>query len=406
MERKVIIVGGGLNGTALALALASGGLGSVLVDALPADTRANAKFDGRAYALALSSQRMLAALGLWAGLADKAERIAHVKVADGRPGKGAMGPHLHFDSNEMDGEGAGFMLEDRHLRPALLAALAAEPLITHIAPTQVVAQNLGLNGASITLADGQVIEGMLLVGCDGRSSEVAVRAGITRQGHDYGQVALVCALKHALPHHGTAHQLFLPAGPLAVLPLPNNHSSIVWTETSARAELINAMDDAGYMAALRPVFGNFLGEISRVGGRFSYPLNLTVATELTRARLALVGDAAHGIHPLAGQGLNLGLRDVASLAEVLIEAARRGEDIGAGDVLARYARWRRADIASLSLMTDGVNHLFSNDNPLLRAGRSLGLGLVNALPGLRRRLMDEAAGLSGHLPRLMRGHSI
>jgi len=406
MDRKIIIVGGGLNGTALALALASGGLPSVLIDSLPADIRANPAFDGRAYALALSSQRMLAALGLWSGLKDGAERIAHVKVADGRPGQGALGPHLHFDSDEMDGEGAGFMVEDRHLRPALLGALAAQPLITHITPAKVVDQQITTKGAQVTLEDGRVITGAVLVGCDGRASSVASRAGITRQGHEYGQTALVCALQHELPHHGTAHQLFLPAGPLAVLPLPGNRSSIVWTESTAQAQTINAMDDVGYLAALRPVFGDFLGKISLAGGRFSYPLALSVATELSRARLALVGDAAHGIHPLAGQGLNLGLRDVASLAEVLIDAARRGEDIGAADVLARYASWRRADIASLTLVTDGVNSLFSNDNPVLRATRSFGLGLVNAIPSLRRRLMDEAAGLSGRLPRLMRGHRI
>ena len=406
MSNRVIIVGGGLNGAALALALASAGQPSLLVDALPPETRADPAFDGRAYALALSSQRMLAALGLWRELAGKAERIAHVKVADGRPNSGVCGPHLHFNADELDGEGAGFMLEDRHLRPALLAAIAGQKLITHLAPAKVVTQNSGPNTASITLDDGRKFEGALLVGCDGRASAVAARAGIARQGHDYGQIALVCALTHEKPHNGTAYQLFLPAGPLAILPLKGNRCSIVWSESASRATAIAALNDADYMAALRPVFGNFLGEISLCGARFSYPLSLTLATELTRPRLALVGDAAHGIHPLAGQGLNLGLRDVASLAEVISDATRRGEDLGGALVLARYARWRRSDIAANSIVTDGVNHLFSNDNPILRAGRSLGLGVVNAWPGLRRYLMAEAAGLHGTLPRLMQGQAL
>ncbi|MEX0968807.1 MAG: UbiH/UbiF/VisC/COQ6 family ubiquinone biosynthesis hydroxylase [Paracoccaceae bacterium] len=406
MKNQVIIVGGGLNGAALALALASVGQASLLIDALPAKTRADPGFDGRAYALALSSQRMLAALGLWGGLADVAERIAHVKVADGRPNSGANGLHLHFNADELDGEGAGFMVEDRHLRPALLAAIAKQKHITHLAPAKVVGQSISPNAVAITLQDGSTHEGALLVGCDGRASEVAARAGIMRQGHDYGQTALVCALSHEKPHFGTAYQLFLPAGPLAVLPLKGNRCSIVWSESAERAATISAMDDAGYMAALRPVFGNFLGKISLSGARFSYPLSLTLASELTRPRLALVGDAAHGIHPLAGQGLNLGLRDVASLAEVLCDASRRGEDIGSDIVLARYGRWRRSDIAANAIVTDGVNHLFSNDNLILRAGRSLGLGLVNSWPGLRRRLMEEAAGTHGNLPRLMQGQGL
>jgi 2-octaprenyl-6-methoxyphenol hydroxylase len=214
----------------------------------------------------------------------------------------------------------------------------------------------------------------------------------------------VTAVHHDRNHEGTAHQYFMPSGPLAILPLPGgHHSSIVWSEAEKTAQAVQALDDAGYLAALRPRFGDFLGEISLAGARFTYPLNLTLAESFVRPRIALVGDAAHGVHPIAGQGLNLGFRDVGALAEVLILAARRGEDIGAVDVLERYERWRRFDSTALALGMDGVNKLFSNDNPVLRAARDLGLGLVNAVPGLRRGFMRQAAGLQGELPKLLAG---
>jgi 2-octaprenyl-6-methoxyphenol hydroxylase len=235
---------------------------------------------------------------------------------------------------------------------------------------------------------------------------VARRAGIRRRGRDYGQTSLVSAVAHERPHGGIAHQFFMPAGPLAILPLPCERSSIVWTETTARAAAIAEQDDAGYLAELHPRFGDFLGDIRLGGARYSYPLGLSLAERIVGDRLALAGDAAHGIHPLAGQGLNLGLRDIATLAEVVVAARRRGQDIGAPDVLAAYERWRRFDIALLAAATDGINRLFSNDNPLLRLCRDLGLGAVNRLPALRRVLIGEAAGLSGDLPLLMRGRPL
>ncbi|MBP9950864.1 MAG: FAD-dependent monooxygenase, partial [Cypionkella sp.] len=256
-------------------------------------------------------------------------------------------------------------------------------------------------------ASGRELRARMLVGCDGRASGVAARAGIARTGWGYGQTALVTAIAHEKDHQGIAHQFFMPAGPLAILPLPGgHHSSIVWSETEAQAAAIQALGDDEYLEALRPRFGDFLGEISLAGARFTYPLSLTLANSLVAARLALVGDAAHGVHPIAGQGLNLGLRDVAALAEVLIKAARRGEDIGAVDVLERYQRWRRFDSTVLALGMDGVNRLFSNDNPLLRAGRDLGLGVVNAVPQLRRGFMRQAAGLKADLPKLLAGQAI
>ena len=301
----------------------------------------------------------------------------------------------------------GFMLEDRHLYAAFLAALAENPRITLLSGETVVAQDTNATTACVTLASGKTLRARLLIGCDGRSSGTAARAGITRTGWSYGQTAIVTAIAHEKTHRGIAHQFFMPSGPLAILPLPGGYrSSIVWSQTDATARAIAALPDDQYLAALRPRFGDFLGAISLAGARFSYPLNLTLANSFIAERLALVGDAAHGVHPIAGQGLNLGLRDVAALAQVLVIAARRGEDLGAADVLARYQRWRRFDSTFLALGMDAVNHLFSNDNPILRVGRDLGLAAVNALPALRRGLIRQAAGLTGDLPRLLAGQAL
>jgi 2-octaprenyl-6-methoxyphenol hydroxylase len=402
----VLIVGGGLNGPVLALALAQGGLSSIVLDARSAEVQAAPDFDGRAYALALGSRRMLTALGLWGGLAGNAQTIEEIKISDGRAGEGAAPLFLHFHGQEIDAGPMGHILEDRFLRGALLEAMAASPLIGHRPSSPVTGQAALPGRAEVTLAGGEVLRAPLLVACDGRDGGVARRAGIRRRGRDYGQWSLVAAVAHERPHRGIAYQAFMPEGPLAILPLPGYRSSIVWTETAARAEAIAALDAAAYLEVLRPRFGDFLGEISLAGGRYSYPLGLSLAERCVGARLALVGDAAHGIHPLAGQGLNLGLRDVATLAEVVVAAHRRGQDIGAADVLAGYERWRRFDIAALALATDGINRLFSNDNPVLRLGRVLGLGLVGSIPPLRRALIAEAAGLSGDLPALLRGRPI
>ncbi|MHA7888839.1 FAD-dependent monooxygenase [Roseicyclus sp.] len=404
-DADILIVGGGLNGPCLALACAQAGLSSIVIDALPEDVRQGAEFDGRSYALALASVRMLRALGLWDGLEDAAQPILQIKASDGRAGEGAAPFFLHFDSAELEEGPMGHMLEDRHLRRALMAAMEAETLILHRPATTVVAQSTE-GAARVTLASGEVLTGRVLIGADGRRSGTAARAGIRRTGWDYGQTALVAAIAHERPHEGIAHQFFMPPGPLAILPLPGNRSSIVWSERHADAKRLMAADDAAFLDHLRPRFGDFLGEISLAGQRYTYPLNLTIANAFVGERLALVGDAAHGVHPIAGQGLNLGLRDVGALAEVLAEAKRRGEDIAAADVLARYQSWRRFDTAALALATDGVNRLFSNDNPALRLIRDIGMGAVSAIPSLRRAFMREAAGLTGDVPRLLQGRAL
>ncbi|WP_235829716.1 UbiH/UbiF/VisC/COQ6 family ubiquinone biosynthesis hydroxylase [Frigidibacter oleivorans] len=402
----VLIAGGGLNGPALALALAQAGLTVTVVDAQPARARAEAAFDGRAYALAIASKRLLSAIGVWPALAADAQPMTAVRASDGRAGEGAAPFFLDFRSAEIEEGPVGFMVEDRHLYAAFLSAMEASPAITHIPGTPVVAQAPAPAGIAVTLSDGRTLTARLLIGADGRGSATASRAGIRRTGWGYGQTALVAAIAHERPHGGVAQQFFMPSGPLAILPLTGNRSSIVWSERDATAADIAQLDDAGFLAVLRPRFGDHLGAISLCGPRFSYPLGLTLADRYVAPRLALVGDAAHGVHPIAGQGLNLGLRDVAALAEVLAEARRRGEDIGAADVLDRYQQWRRFDSTTLALGMDAVNRLFSNDNPILRAGRDLGMGLVQAVPALRRGFMRQAAGLSplaGPLPRLLQG---
>ncbi len=406
MNHDVIIAGGGLNGCALAIALATGGADVALVDPVATDARADPGFDGRSYALSIASKSMLSALSLWACLGDGAQPILDIRISDGRVGSGPSPMILEFDHAEIEEGPMGFMVEDRHLRPALLAAVAAEDRITSITGTSVKGQTPDASGITATLADGRDLRARLLVGCDGKRSGVAERAGIKRIGWDYGQNALVAAIAHERSHDGVAHQYFLPEGPLAILPLRDNRSSIVWTERRDRAQAVMQLSEEDYLDVLRPRFGDFLGEISLAGKRYTYPLGLGVAQSFVSDRVALAGDAAHSVHPIAGQGLNAGLRDVASLAEVLICARRRGEEIGRADVLARYEQWRRFDVMGLALATDGFNRLFSNDNPVLRAARDAGLGIVNKLPGLRRGFIREAAGLSGDRPRLLAGRPI
>ena len=398
----ILIVGGGLNGPALALALAQSGRSVTVIDALPETVRKDAAFDGRGYALALASVRLLRRIGVWAGVEAHAQPMLEIKVSDGRAGEGPSPFFLHFDHAEIEEGPMGHMIEDRYLRRALLDAMDEAEGITQVTDS-VSAQEVDEWGVTLTLASGERVSGRIVVGCDGRASGTAARAGIRRTGWGYGQTALVAAVAHELPHHGIAHQFFMPPGPLAILPLPGNVSSIVWSESEATAASFAALSDEDFMEVLRPRFGDFLGEISLKGKRFTYPLGLTIANSFVAERLALVGDAAHGMHPIAGQGLNAGLRDVGALAQVVSEAARRGEDFAAPDVLSRYQQWRRFDTATLAAVTDATNRLFSNDNPLLRLGRDLGMGVLGAMPGLRRGFIREAAGLTGDLPELMKG---
>jgi 2-octaprenyl-6-methoxyphenol hydroxylase len=399
----ILIVGGGLNGPVLALALAQAGFGVTIIDAAERETHLDAGFDGRAYALALASCRLLSAIGIWDRIRDQAQPMLEIKVSDGRAGEGPSPWILHFDHGEIEEGPMGHMIEDRFLRRALQDAIDAESGITHRTGVRVTAQEVDPANVSLTLSSGETLTGSMIVGADGRQSGTAERAGIGRSGWGYGQTAVVCAVSLEQDHGGIAHQFFMPAGPLAILPLTGRRSSIVWSETDARAAELMGMQEVDFLDALRPAFGSFLGGISLAGERYSYPLGLTLADSFIGPRLALVGDAAHGVHPIAGQGLNAGLRDVAALTEVLADARRRGEDPGTAGPLGRYQQWRRFDTTTLAFATDTFNRLFSNDNPALRLVRDIGMGAVNAVPGLRTTFMREAAGLTGDLPHLMKG---
>ena len=398
----IAIVGGGLNGPALALAAAQVGLRVIVLDATSHKPRKNAKFDGRAYALALASKRLLAAVGVWENVAQDAEPMLNIRVSDGHAGIGASPFFMDFDHAELEEGPMGYMVEDRHLRYALQAAMQTSPLIEYRLATRVTGQSTGPEGVTLSLANNQKITTRLLVGADGRQSGTAARAGITYTGWQYGQTALVCAVEHDRPHGGVAHQFFMPAGPMAVLPLSARRSTVVWSEKTDSAAVIKTLDDAAFLDVLRPRFGDFLGNIALTGGRFSYPLGMMIAKSYIAPNVALIGDAAHGVHPIAGQGLNAGLRDVAALIQVLSEAKQRGEDFASQPVLARYQLWRRFDATALAVATDGFNRLFSNDNPILRLGRDLGMGMINAMPKVRRCILREAAGMTGDLPDLMR----
>ncbi len=405
-DADVLIVGGGLNGPALALALAQGGLSAILCDALPKEVRADPQFDGRAYALSLTSRRMLEALDVWPSVAAHAQPVREIVVTDAKLDAPPSQLFLHFDHEELDQGPASQILEDRFLRPVLLRMLEETEGVEHRAPVRVVVTRMDAAGAEAELEDGTVLRARVLIACDGRDSPVAARAGIRRTGWDYGQTGLVCAIEHELPHHGVAYQQFLPGGPFAVLPLPGNRSSLVWSERRAEAERIAALPHDAYLEEVRRRLGDFLGEIRLAGKRFAYPLKLSLANAYVAPRLALVGDAAHGVHPIAGQGLNLGLRDAAALAEVLTDAARRGEDIGAVDILERYQRWRRFDDTAAAFGFDLVNRAFSNDFAPLRPLRDAALALAGAAKPLRRAFMRQAAGLTGQLPRLMEGRRL
>ena len=405
-DTDIIIVGGGLIGSALAIALSSIGFDVTVVDRQSNKLTKSQNFDGRAYALSHASIRMLKVLGIWNYFKENAQPILDIKVSDGRVGEGASDWFLHFDHQELEEGPMGHLIEDRYIREALKTDIEMSKQIKYIYNAEVISQNVKDTGVSLNLSDGQVLRAQLLVGCDGRNSKIAHWSNISHVGWDYNQTALVCALSHEKQHFGVAHQFFNPAGPLAILPLKGNKSSIVWTETKDRAKHINDMCDEDYLNALSPVIGNFLGSINLVGDRFSYPLGLSLADSFIAKRTVLVGDSAHGIHPLAGQGLNLGLKDIAALTEVLALAKRRGESFSSKQVLERYQKWRRFDTSAMAVATDSINKLFSNDNIILRSMRDIGLGSVNATPHLRRSFMRHAAGLSGDLPKLLQGQII
>ncbi len=398
VEADVLIVGGGFVGLALAAGLAESGILAVVVEAGDPRAALAESFDGRASAIALTSRRLLEAIGVWPKLADEAAPMLDIRVSEG-----ASRLFLHYDHREVGKEPFGHMLENRVLRRALLERVEELPSVRLVAPAAVVALHRRERNIEAQLSDGTPITVALAVAADGRDSRIRDDAGIRITRWTYRQSAIVTTVEHEHSHNFVAHERFLPSGPFAILPLlPATRSSIVWTERAEVTPAIMALDDAGFAEQLRRRFGDFLGECRPVGPRFCYPLSLQYAARAIGQRLALIGDALHAMHPIAGQGLNMGFRDVAALVDVLADGAAAGRDLGSASVLSRYERWRRFDNSLMMAMTDALNRLFSNDFAPLRVARDLGLAAVNQAPPLKRFFMRHAMGMVGDLPRLMR----
>ncbi len=393
----VCVVGAGPVGGALACRLAQGGLSVAVVDRAALPPMEHPSFDGRAYAIAAGSRGLLEEAGLWAALPLPAGPIEQIRVSDGKPGRPASPLFLHFDSQDLSGQPLGWMVEARSMRVALNARLHAAPGITLHAPAQATVARSAA-GATIQLDGGHSFQARLVVAAEGRDSPLRRQAGLTAARWRYPQSGIVCAIAHENPHRNTALEHFLPAGPFAQLPMAPGEagehlSAIVWTERAATAPRLMALDDAAFTAEVALRLGPHLGAIRLVGRRWIYPLSALYVHRVTAERLAVVGDAAHGIHPIAGQGLNLGLRDAIALSNLVLQAHGAGQDIGSPALLDRYGRIRRLDTVSMLLATDGLDRLFSTDNPLVRAARDLGIGAVHRLPGLKRAFMRQAMGL-------------
>ena len=405
---EALVIGAGMSGMTLAHALASAGVEVAVVDRADPAALTTPQHDGRTTAIAAGSRRVLEGIGLWSPLAAEACPIDDIRVSDG---DSLM--FLHFDSREIGDEPLGHIVDNLAVRRAAFAAPASA--LALFAPAEIATLERGDAGVTAELSDGRTIRTRVVFACDGRNSRTRSDAGIKVTEWSYGQSSFVCALAHEHSHSNIAHERFLPDGPFALLPMPDleepvdglrHLSSVVWTETDEKVPAIRALDDADFTAALASCTGGFLGRVALAGPRWVYPLGLSHAVRYVDRRLALVADAAHAIHPIAGQGLNMGIRDVAALAELVVDARRIGRDIGDPDILADYERWRRVDNMTLAVTTDLLTRLFSNDIAPVRAARDAGLAAVNATPPLRRFFMRHAMGVVGELPRLVRGEAL
>ncbi len=403
---ELLIAGGGLNGMLLGIACAAAGLKVAVVDRQDPATMLGEAFDGRTTAIAYGSKLVLDGVGLWPLIENDAEPIREIRVADDNSPL-----FLHYDHREL-GPGEtnitplGYIVENRVLRRALFERAKALPSLALLAPRLVGTVTADDSGTVATLGDATRIHARLVAAADGKDSPLRRAAGIRTVEWRYKQTGIVTTVAHEHPHAGIAVEHFLPAGPFAILPMTGNRSSIVWTEDAALAPHLVKLPEAEFAAEVRARFGDFLGAIEPVGPRWTYPLALMQAERYTARRLALVGEAAHVIHPIAGQGLNVGIRDCAALAEAIIDARRLGLDIGDHSVLERYQRWRRLDAVLLAGVTDGLNRLFSNRSAPLRLIRDVGLAAVNRMPPLKRILMQHAMGTLGDRPRLARGEPL
>jgi 2-octaprenyl-6-methoxyphenol hydroxylase len=424
LDVTVCVVGAGPVGATLAATLAAAGVPTAVVDRAPLPPMELPEFDGRAYAIALTSQRLLAAAGIWDRLPEPPQPIRHIRVRDGRPGARPSRLGLDFDAAEVGRAGAdsapfGWMVEARALRVALNARLPLLANLHAFAPAEA-AVTSGPDGAGIRIAGGPraetLIRARLVVGAEGRESPLRSQAGIAVTRWDYGQVGMVGAFAHAKPHGGTALEMFLPNGPFAQLPLAGpggfgtaalpHASAFVWSEKTALARRFLALDEAGFGRELRRRLGDHLGEIRPIGRRWSYPLGALWAQRFVAERLALVGDAAHGIHPIAGQGLNLGFRDVAALAEEVIAAVNGGEDAGSAAVLSRYQRRARPDAMLMLGATHVLEKLFGNDVGPVRLARRIGIAAVDRIPGLKKAFAERAMGMTRGQAGLLGGQGL
>ncbi|MEM9014191.1 MAG: UbiH/UbiF/VisC/COQ6 family ubiquinone biosynthesis hydroxylase [Pseudomonadota bacterium] len=403
----IAIVGGGLSGGLASLALADAGFECALIDAQSPEAMRSHSFDGRTTAIAYASARVFDRLGLWEGIEPVAGPIWDILVTDGRPkGRfrdGRVSPlHLHFDSTELENDAPlGWIVENRHLREALYSAIGRRDDISLIAPSRWTGRRSDAGRSVLTLDNDDQIEAALVVAADGRHSALRADAKIKVNHWRYSQVGIVATVAHELDHEGLAQEFFLPAGPFAILPMMGNRSSLVWTEQADAAPAFLDLHDDAFLHQITERFGDYLGDISLAGPRWSYPLAFHLSQSFIAPRLALIGDAARAIHPIAGQGYNLGVKDIAALTDVLRDGASLGLDIGALTTLARYQRWRRFDSVMLALGTDVLNKLFSNDIPPLRLARDIGMDAVGKIAPLRRFFMRQAGADLGDLPSLM-----
>ncbi len=397
----VLIVGGGLAGLTLAAALGGAGLEVTVAERASLDATVDPGFDGRVTAIAYTAWRMFEAIGIWPHMEAHAQPILDIRVTDG-----AAPVFLNFDHRALGSAPFGYLVENRHIRLGLLRALQDLGSVKLQYPAAVEGMEAGPGGVEARLAGHGPLRAALVVAADGRKSPLREAAGIRTIGHDYAETGIVTTIEHEKDHGGIAHERFLPAGPFAVLPLTGRRSSLVWSEKHHVAKALLALDEAGFNAEIMKRTEGFLGEVRAVGPRFSYPYAVHVAERVFGDRLALVGDAAHGIHPIAGQGLNLGWRDVAALAELVVDQARLGLDIGSPLLLERYDRWRRIDTLTLAAVTDSLNALFTNDIAPIRLARDAGLAVIDRLPPLKQFFMEHARGTVGTLPRLLKGEAL